>query len=235
MMRHAVNSRAEEGSDSVSPEASSLDTSAINAATGDARLEELWAEVTPAAARKLLIAAAHAFAERGYHATTTRDIASRAGMSPAALYIHYSTKEDLLFQISKLGHRDALDLVRDAAASSDDPVRCLQAAVRALASWHAQFPTAARVIEYELSALTTTHFAEIREFRREIDRIMRNVLGRGIRAGRFHMTDPAGANLAILSLCVDVARWFRADGERSPQQIGNLYAELVTRMVGATP
>lgn len=37
-----------------------------------------WAEVTPDAARRLLIAAVQAFAERGYHATTTRDIASRA-------------------------------------------------------------------------------------------------------------------------------------------------------------
>lgn len=35
-----------------------------------------WSEVTPEAARRLLVAAVEAFAERGYHATTTRDIAS---------------------------------------------------------------------------------------------------------------------------------------------------------------
>ncbi|RBL80587.1 TetR family transcriptional regulator, partial [Streptomyces cavourensis] len=34
-----------------------------------------WGEVTPEAARRLLVAAVDAFAERGYHATTTRDIA----------------------------------------------------------------------------------------------------------------------------------------------------------------
>ncbi|MGW2996243.1 TetR family transcriptional regulator, partial [Streptomyces sp. NPDC001193] len=33
-----------------------------------------WSEVTPDAARRLLVAAVEAFAERGYHATTTRDI-----------------------------------------------------------------------------------------------------------------------------------------------------------------
>lgn len=37
-----------------------------------------WSEVTPDAARRLLVAAVEAFAERGYHATTTRDIAGRA-------------------------------------------------------------------------------------------------------------------------------------------------------------
>jgi hypothetical protein len=36
--------------------------------------------------RKLVIAAIECFAERGYRATTTRDIAKRAQMSPAALY-----------------------------------------------------------------------------------------------------------------------------------------------------
>ncbi|SCE24280.1 transcriptional regulator, TetR family, partial [Streptomyces sp. Termitarium-T10T-6] len=60
-----------------------------------------WGEVTPEAARRLLVAAVDAFAERGYHATTTRDIAGRAGMSPAALYIHFKTKQELLHRISK--------------------------------------------------------------------------------------------------------------------------------------
>jgi len=77
-----------------------------------------WAEVTPEAARRLLVAAVDAFAERGYHATTTRDIASRAGMSPAALYIHYRTKEELLHRISRIGHDRALALL-EAAADGD--------------------------------------------------------------------------------------------------------------------
>lgn len=58
-----------------------------------------------------------AFAERGYHATTTRDIAGRAGMSPAALYIHYKTKEELLHRISRIGHDRALGILRTAAAA----------------------------------------------------------------------------------------------------------------------
>src|SRR6478735_2971451 len=78
---------------------------------------EPWGEVAPDAARRLLVAAVEAFAERGYHATTTRDIAGRAGMSPAALYIHYKTKEELLHRISRIGHDRALKIMRDAADS----------------------------------------------------------------------------------------------------------------------
>jgi AcrR family transcriptional regulator len=80
-----------------------------------------WAEVTPDAARRLLVAAVEAFAERGYHATTTRDIAGRAGMSPAALYIHYKTKEELLHRISRIGHEKALEILRTAAGARAAP------------------------------------------------------------------------------------------------------------------
>ncbi|CAM5246006.1 hypothetical protein SHIRM173S_10301 [Streptomyces hirsutus] len=80
-----------------------------------------WGEVTPDAARRLLLAAVEAFAERGYHATTTRDIAGRAGMSPAALLLHYKTKEELLHRISRIGHEKALDILRTAARAEGKP------------------------------------------------------------------------------------------------------------------
>ncbi|WP_342215837.1 TetR family transcriptional regulator [Nocardia cyriacigeorgica] len=42
---------------------------------------------------RLLEAAAAAFADKGFNATTTRDIAAAAGMSPAAVYVHHRSKE----------------------------------------------------------------------------------------------------------------------------------------------
>ncbi len=91
-----------------------------------------WGEVTPDAARRLLVAAVEAFAERGYHATTTRDIAGRAGMSPAALYIHYKTKEELLHRISRIGHEKAVDILRTAAQSEGTATERLAEAVQFL-------------------------------------------------------------------------------------------------------
>jgi AcrR family transcriptional regulator len=43
-------------------------------------------------------AAAH-FAERGYHATTMRDIAHAAGVTPGAVYFHVPTKQALLVAV----------------------------------------------------------------------------------------------------------------------------------------
>ncbi|MGM1063489.1 TetR/AcrR family transcriptional regulator [Saccharothrix sp. Mg75] len=197
-----------------------------------ALLDETWASVTPPAARRMLIAAAAAFSVRGYHATTTRDIAAQAGMSPAAVYIHYRSKEELLFQISRVGHATSLSVLTGVPAGP--PVARLASAVRAFASWHAEFHTTARVVQYELSALTPEHLAEVVELRRRIEAAVRGMVEDGVRTGDFDVPDVRGAVLAVLSLCIDVARWFKPDRGRTPEEIGDLYADLVLRMVGAS-
>ncbi|MFH8491689.1 TetR/AcrR family transcriptional regulator [Streptomyces longisporoflavus] len=192
-----------------------------------------WGEVTPDAARRLLIAAVEAFAERGYHATTTRDIAGRAGMSPAALYIHYKTKEELLHRISRIGHDKALRVLRTAANGPGSAAERLADAVRSFVRWHADHHTTARVVQYELDALGEEHRTEIIALRRQSDATVRDMINEGVRAGEFDVPDVPGTTLAVLSLCIDVARWFNVAGQRTPDEVGALYADLVLRMVGA--
>ncbi|MFD5494847.1 TetR/AcrR family transcriptional regulator [Streptomyces sp. GDS52] len=192
-----------------------------------------WGEVTPDAARRLLLAAVEAFAERGYHATTTRDIAGRAGMSPAALYIHYKTKEELLHRISRIGHEKAVDILRTAARAEGGPAERLAEAVSSFVRWHAGGRTTARVVQYELDSLGPDARAEITTLRRQVDAEVRGIIEEGVRTGEFDVPDVRGTTRAVLSLCVDVARWFTIDGDRTPEEVGALYADLVLRMVGA--
>ncbi|WGX95452.1 TetR/AcrR family transcriptional regulator [Nocardioides sp. L-11A] len=182
---------------------------------------------------RLLEAAVTAFAEKGFHGTTTRDIAGAAGMSPAAVYVHHRSKEELLFLISREGHQQALDVVRAARASSTDPVEQAAAAGRAFAEFHAHHHTVARILNYELAALSEEHRAEIDELRTGIDRELRALVRDGVAAGVFDTPDPALAATALASMGVDIARWYREDGEWSPTQIGDYYADLALRTVGA--
>ncbi|WP_338694850.1 TetR/AcrR family transcriptional regulator [Streptomyces sp. Q6] len=206
----------------------------------DERVEDLqvtdempWAEVNPDAARRLLVAAVEAFAERGYHATTTRDIASRAGMSPAALYIHYKTKEELLLRISRIGHEKALRILRHAVEAEGTAADRLTEAVRCFVRWHAGHHTTARVVQYELESLGEDHRPVIMDLRRQSDAAVREIIDDGVKAGEFDVPDEPGTTVAILSLCIDVARWFNPQGRRTPDEVGAFYADLVLRMVGA--
>ena len=189
----------------------------------------VWEHVQPAAARRLLTGAVDAFAERGFQATTTRDIASRAAMSPAALYVHYASKEDLLFEISLHGHKAALEVLRS-AADGPSPAERLRSMVSAFTAWHAEHHTIARVVQYELAALSPEHLAEIAVMRRAISGIVEEVLADGVRDGVFAVADLPGTTLAVLSLPIDVARWYTPH-RGDPEALGKLYADLAHRMV----
>jgi AcrR family transcriptional regulator len=191
----------------------------------------VWEHVQPAAARRLLTGAIDAFAERGFQATTTRDIASRAGMSPAALYVHYPSKERLLFEISLYGHRAALDVLRDADNGSSPEDR-LRGMIAAFTAWHAEHHTIARVVQYELAALTPEHLAEVAVIRRAISAQIEQVLTDGVQDDSFAVDDLPGTTLAVLSLSIDVARWYTPH-RGDPQALGKLYADLAHRMVQA--
>jgi AcrR family transcriptional regulator len=181
----------------------------------------------------LVAAAVESFAAKGFHGTTTRDIASGAGMSPAALYVHHRSKEDLLHQISRAGHDRTLALVQEAVASSASPRDQLLAVVRAFVVHHAKGHTSARIVNYELAALSPEHLEEITAIRRRIEAEMRGVVERGVADGSFRTSNPQMTAAALLSLGIDVARWYRDEGGWSPDQIAEHYCELALRIVGA--
>ena len=181
---------------------------------------------------RLLAAAVAAFAARGFHGTTTRDISTAAGMSPAALYVHHRSKEELLHRISLAGHERTLALVTEAAASSSDPVERLSRLMEEFVRHHALTHTTARIVNYELAALSEAHLAEIGLLRRQIDTVVRDVIRDGVASGAFSTPDPAMTATALLSLGIDVARWYRDDGSWSPDHVAAHYRDLALRMAG---
>ena len=62
--------------------------------------------------RKLLLAAAaRQFREKGYAATTLKEIGAVAGIEPASLYYYFASKEDILEEVLDLGFRQSMDAV----------------------------------------------------------------------------------------------------------------------------
>ncbi|MQA24895.1 MAG: TetR family transcriptional regulator [Micromonosporaceae bacterium] len=180
-----------------------------------------------------MMAAIESFARKGYHATTTRDIATAAGMSPAALYVHFPSKAAVLFAIARSGHEQALELVRGAIAASDDPEQRIRRIVEEFTAWHARRHRIARIVQYELHGLDAGDFDVVRRLRRQTDQLVRDVIADGVAAGRFQATDVPTAARAVLSLGIDVARWYTERAQPSPDELGRQYADLVLRMLRA--
>ena len=194
--------------------------------------DDWWPEVTPPAARRLMAAAVESFAARGYHATTTRDIATAAGMSPAALYVHFPAKSAVLFAISRSGHERTLAMVQTTVAEHDDPVDAMRALVEHFVAWHAKRHVIARVVQHEWEALTGDDHRAVLELRRATEGLVRDLITRGVGTGAFTVPDVRTAARAVLSLGIDVARWYSPGSKPAPEVLGKQYAELVLSMLG---
>lgn len=195
----------------------------------------LFDDVKPENSRRLLLAAITAFSRRGYHGTTTREIAAIAGLSPAALYTHYPTKEALLYEISLVGHDYILMLTHQAVDGTDDPREKVANMVRASVTYHAEENTLTRVVNAEFrGALDNRRLARILKLRREVSSLVRGVVEEGVARGVFHVSHVKGTTIAILRL-MDVSTWYNASGPLSPDELADVYISLVLAMLHAEP
>jgi AcrR family transcriptional regulator len=75
-------------------------------------------------------AAKAVFAERGYQGATLEEIAHRAGMSKATIYIYYKNKDDLFLQVVEELVNMAMAITAEEATTSRPPIEKLYAMVR---------------------------------------------------------------------------------------------------------
>lgn len=186
----------------------------------------------PEGYRRMFLAAAEAFAERGFHATSTRDIAARAGLSPAAVYVHFSSKEELLFQIIRIGHDLAIEVLEEAAAADAAPPARLRTVISTFTGWQMLRYRSAWVVQYGLDALSPEHLETVNAQRARIDHFVRGLIQDGVDSGDFHVEDVRVAGLAILSLCLDIIRWYHPDMPVTPEELGPSYGDIALRIVG---
>lgn len=198
------------------------------------RSDAVFEAVEPAACRRLLSSALASFSDRGYSVTTTRDISTGAGMSPAALYVHYPSKEDVLFEICRLAHVSALEHLHTALEGIESPRERVRAWMSEFAHWHASNTSLARVAQYQLDNLTAEHREAVNTQRRDVRRMIRREVEAGAASGDFRVPDAAAASLAFLSLGIDIARWYTPGGRLSPTALADMYGQLALQLLGCT-
>src|SRR6478672_3131332 len=80
--------------------------------------------------------AARLFAEKGYHGTSTADLAEAMGVQKGSLYAHIESKADLLWEVARDGaaaFHAALDMVPDELPAPDKIRLALRAHLRVIA------------------------------------------------------------------------------------------------------
>jgi AcrR family transcriptional regulator len=143
----------------------------------------------PAAAGRrdeILAIAADIFAQRGFVATTMRDIADEAGLLPGSLYHYFESKEAMVDEIIVTFIDSIAGKYTAIAAEIDDPLDALRELIRAafniLVAQRAAFTVAHNESHY---LLQFKRFAHLRTGFRAVDAAWIDVLQRGINEGVF--------------------------------------------------
>lgn len=195
------------------------------------------ADATPAIGRDAVLGAALAcFMANGFHGTSMRDIAAKAGTSISTTYYYFASKAALLRAIMVGVIEDLIAaLERALAEAGNDPAAQLAALVRTHVRLHTERQDESFIGNSELRSLTAKDRTEILALRDRIGVLFKQTIARGLKTGQFHCTHPAEANLAILTMCTAVAGWYRAGGPTPATAIADRYAQLALRMVGLGP
>jgi AcrR family transcriptional regulator len=176
------------------------------------------------------------FRERGYAATSIRDIARALRVQGASLYAHVTSKEDVLWSIvdrAATRFETAADRAETEAEAHrpGDPAEAIAALVEAHVDVLTGDVDEAGVFMSEWRSLGEERRREILDRRDAYQARFRRHIDQGMAKGAFAMTDPAIATSSILSAINGVATWYDPDGRLTADRIGDHLVDLVLRML----
>jgi AcrR family transcriptional regulator len=177
--------------------------------------------------QRILDVATELFYEKGYHATTMREVAAGVGIKAGSLYNHFPSKEELLVRIAEGVMQDLLAAGNQAVAGVPEPRDRLRALVRAHVVYHAEQRFRAKVADDQLNALEPERRAAVVVVRDAYERLWRDVLDAGRAAHGWVVPDTAVVTFAITTMCTAVDVWYRENGRLTPSDVADVYEELV--------
>jgi AcrR family transcriptional regulator len=177
-------------------------------------------------------AASRLFRERGYPATSVRDIAQALNIQGGSLYAHVASKEDVLWSIVNRAADRFVAEVRPPATTIAPPATRLRQMIAAHVGVVTSAQRDAAVFLHEWRFLSAQRRAQMAARRDAYEALFRATIADGVGSGQFARVDPRLTAICILSALNGIATWYRADGELTADQLADQYADLFLRALG---
>lgn len=141
------------------------------------------------------------FIQHGYHGLSMREIAENVGVSKAALYYHFSDKQELFLAILGTSLKQIETVLSDLIAENTSPHLQIQTFVNWILSQPAEERAVIRLASQELNQLdkdARKNF-EMEYYRGFIDKLTR-IFENGIAMGIFRSVDPRLMTWSLLGM-----------------------------------
>ncbi len=176
----------------------------------------------------LLLAAVRMFNERGFHATSLDDVAASLGVTKPVIYHHLGNKDQVLFECVRIGLANLGEAARAAREQPGTGLDRLKIFLRRYAEENmSDFSKC--VIRTGDEALSPESAAQFRALKSEIDSAMRAMIEDAVADGSARVDDVWLTAFTFAGALNWPARWYRADGTRSPETIA---AQMVDLLIG---
>jgi TetR/AcrR family transcriptional regulator, cholesterol catabolism regulator len=187
------------------------------------------AEINDVNRRKELIAtAARLFKEKGFHATTTRDIAKASNMQAGSPFYHFASKQDLLFAGVESSLLDCLSALEAVDSASLPPLDYFRALTRShLGRLLDTDSGVVPMVVGEWRHLEGEHREQVIAIRKRFELLWRRAFARLKEAGLVPRADTLAVGY-FLSALHGVVSWYRPDGLMSPDEIADDLVSWVT-------
>ncbi|GHE64776.1 MULTISPECIES: TetR/AcrR family transcriptional regulator [Roseivirga] len=167
------------------------------------------------------------FREKGYAATSMRDLAQVLGIEAASLYSHIKSKEEIL---QKICFRMA-DQFFAAWKEVEKEQGSFSAKMEKAAIAHVKVITkdtdASAVFFHEWRHLSEPHLSEFLMMREDYEGRFKTIIRNGIENGEFEKVDEKFMMLTILSSLNWTYNWYKPTGSLRPEEIGKQLANLI--------
>lgn len=177
---------------------------------------------------RIVAAAVSLFAERGFDATSVNEVVARAGVAKGALYHHFGSKDDLLYEV----YRELVDRQLAGLAAVLErglpPEQTLREIVRDMVATTAARAPEAKVFFREGHRLGDANQQRVRAARRQIHDAVTELVRSAQVDGRFaRVTSPEMVTFTIFGVINELPVWYSPDGPLTAEQIAAELSELV--------
>jgi AcrR family transcriptional regulator len=182
----------------------------------------------------VLQTAAQLFLEKSYSRTSMNDLAERLNITKPALYHYFHNKEEVLLECYRLGTAMIEEILNDIAAHCGTGLEKVEAFIYSYANvMTVNFGRC--VMRLDEGDLSSGAFAEVRGYKRKIDRRLRTFIQEGIADGSITPCDPKIAAFSIAGAVNWICIWYKPKGPLSAQEIATQFARTLTQGLTAQP
>jgi AcrR family transcriptional regulator len=185
----------------------------------------------PGARQRIVAAAVALFAEQGFDATSVNQVVARAGVAKGALYHHFDSKDDLLYEVYRELVERQLAGLAAIQARQLAPADTLREIVADMVETTAARAAEAKVFFRESHRLTDVNQQRMRAARRQIHDAVTELVRAAQRRGEFApVASPEMVTFTMFGVINELPVWYSPDGPKTP---GQLAAELSNLLLTA--